>query len=81
LISITITEPAYGSDEVLDDNTMSRLAARNILLANKITNKEEETIALKRVNELWDAQHISAKPNELYQLIDLIFTYQGISRD
>ena len=61
--------------------TSLRLAARDILLAKKITNKEEETIALKRVNVLWDAQLISAEPNELYQLMDVVFTYQGISRD
>ncbi|NQY38305.1 MAG: hypothetical protein HRT37_25890 [Alteromonadaceae bacterium] len=79
--SLTITEPTYEDDEELDENTMSRLAARNILLAKKITNKEEEAIVLKRVNMLWDAQHISAEPNELYQLMDLVFAYQGISRD
>ena len=79
--SLTITEPTYEDDEELDENTMSRLAARNILLAKKITNKEEEAIVLKRVNMLWDAQHISAEPNELYQLMDLVFAYQGIIRD
>jgi len=46
-----------------------------------VHNKEEESIALKRVNVLWDAQQISAEPNELYQLMDLVFTYQGVSRD
>jgi len=79
--SLTITEPTYEDDEELDENTMSRIAARNILLAKKITNKEEEAIVLKRVNMLWDAQHISAEPNELCQLLDLINVYQGISRD
>ncbi len=79
--SLTITEPIYEWGEEIDDNTMSRLAARNILLAKKITNKEEEAIVLKRVALLWDAQHISAETNELYQLLDLINVYQGISRD
>jgi hypothetical protein len=79
--SLTITEPTYERGDELDDNTMSRLAAKEILLAKKITNKEEESIALKRVNLLWDAQHISAEPNELYQLMDLVFAYQGVSRD
>jgi len=78
--SLTITEPTYEDGEELDDNTMSRLAARDILLSKKITNKEEEAIVLKRVNLLWDAQHISAETNEMYQLMDLVFAYQGISR-
>ncbi len=78
---LTVIGPTYESSERLENHTRLRLAARDILLAKKITNKEEETIALKRVNVLWDAQHISAETNELYQLMDLVFTYQGISRD
>jgi len=79
--SLTITEPTYERGEELDDNTMSRLAAKNILLAKKITNKADEVIVLKRVALLWDAQHISAETNELYQLMDLINVYNGESRD
>jgi|TARA_R110002167_G_C12705808_1_gene654489 hypothetical protein len=79
--SLTITEPTYEDGEELDDNTMSRLAARDILFSKKITNKEEEAIVLKRVNLLWDAQHISAETNEMHLLMDLVFAYQGINRD
>jgi hypothetical protein len=57
---------------------MSRLVAKDILLAKKVTSKEEEAIVLKRVALLWNAQHISAETNELYQLMDLIFIYKGI---
>jgi len=78
--SLTITEPTYEDDKKLDDNTMSRLAAKDIMLAKKITNKEEEAIVLKRINLLWDAQHICAETNELYQLMDLVLAYQGIDR-
>jgi hypothetical protein len=35
--SLTNTEPTYGRVEELDDNTMSRLAARGILLAKHNT--------------------------------------------
>ena len=78
---LTVRGPTYERYERLDEHTKLRLAAQDILLAKKITNKAEEAVALKRVNVLWDAQHISAEPNELYQLMDLVFAYQGISRD
>jgi hypothetical protein len=57
---------------------MTILAAKDILLASKITNKEEVAIVLKSVELLWNAQHISAETNELYQLMDFIFIYKGI---
>ena len=60
---------------------MSRLAASDILLAKKITSKQEEAIALKRDELLWETQHISAETNELYQIMELVVAYQGISRD
>jgi len=53
-----------------------RLAARDILLKNKVEDNEELTIALKRVEELWDAQYKSAEGNELHQLADLICAYE-----
>jgi antitoxin CcdA len=53
-----------------------RLAARDILAKENIDNKNELTIALKRVEQLWDAQYQSAEGNELHQLADLITTYE-----
>jgi hypothetical protein len=53
-----------------------RLAARDILLKNKITDNHELTVALKRVEQLWDAQYQSAEDNELHQLADLICAYE-----
>jgi hypothetical protein len=53
-----------------------RLAARDILLKNKITDNHELTVALKRVEQLWDAQYQSAEGNELHQLADLICAYE-----
>ena len=53
-----------------------RLAARELLLKNKITDNNELTVALKRVEQLWDAQYESAEGNELHQLADLICAYE-----
>jgi antitoxin CcdA len=58
-----------------------RIAARDILLANKISDEEELAVALKRVEMLWDTQYHSADGNELHQLADLICAYEGISWD
>ena len=52
-----------------------RLAARNILLKNKVADNNELTVALTRVEQLWDAQYQSAEGNELHQLADLICAY------
>ncbi|MFT5756900.1 MAG: hypothetical protein ACI9LM_001625 [Alteromonadaceae bacterium] len=53
-----------------------KLAARELLSKNKITNNNELTAALKRVEQLWDAQYKSAGGNELHQLADLICAYE-----
>jgi len=58
-----------------------RIKARDILLANRIANREELTVALKRVEQLWDAQYHSAEGNDLHQLADLINDYEGKSWD
>jgi hypothetical protein len=52
-----------------------RLAARDIISKHKIADNYELTIALKRVEQLWDAQYTSAEGNELHQLADLICAY------
>lgn len=61
----------------LKDNFDLRLAAREILLKNKISNNNELTAALKRVEQLWDAQYKSAGGNELHQLADIICAYEN----
>lgn len=53
-----------------------RIIARDILSAEKISNQEELQVALKRVEQLWDAQYHSAEGNELHQLADLICAYE-----
>ena len=60
----------------LKDSCDLRLAARDILSKNKIADKNELTAALKRVEQLWDAQYQSAEGNELHQLVDLICAYE-----
>lgn len=60
----------------LKDNGDLRLASRSILLKNKITSNDELTVALKRVEQLWDAQYQSTEGNELHQLADLICAYE-----
>jgi len=72
---LTVTEP---DDEKYND---IRVAVSDILLANKIANNEELTTALKRVEQLWDAQFNSTEGNELHQLADLICAYEGKSWD
>jgi len=74
--SLTVSEP---SDEQ-DDNDL-QIAVRDILLANKISNEAELTIALKRVEQLWDAQYCSAEGNELHRLADLICKFEGKNWD
>ncbi len=60
----------------LKDNCDLRLAARELLSKNKIADNYELTVALKRVEQLWDAQHQSDEGNELHQLADLICAYE-----
>lgn len=58
-----------------------RISARDILFVNSISNQEELQIALKRVEQLWDAQFQSAEGNELHKLADLICAYEYKSWD
>jgi hypothetical protein len=60
----------------LKDSCDLRLAAREILSKNKIADHNELTAALKRVEQIWDAQYESAEGNELHQLADLICAYE-----
>lgn len=53
-----------------------KLAAREILSKNKVADNNELKVALKRVEQLWDAQYQSAEGNELHQLADLICAYE-----
>jgi antitoxin CcdA len=58
-----------------------RISARDILSTNRIANQEELQVALKRVEQLWDAQYHRAESNELHKLADLICTYENKSWD
>lgn len=58
-----------------------QIAARDVLLANKISNEAELKVSLKRVEQLWDAQHHTAEGNELYQLAEIISSYERKSWD
>ncbi|MBL4909894.1 MAG: hypothetical protein JKX78_07720 [Alteromonadaceae bacterium] len=62
-------------------NSDSRIDVKDVLLANKIINKDELAVALKRLDKLWDAEHLSSVRSELYQLVDLIFSFEGKSWD
>lgn len=61
---LIITE--HNNEEQYSD---LQIAARDTLLANKITNKDELDVALKRLDQLWDARHLSSAGSELYQLL------------
>ena len=74
--SLTVIEP---NDEKHDSD--SRIDVKDILSANKIINKNELVVALKRLDKLWDAQHLSESGSELYLLVDLISNYEGKSWD
>ncbi len=58
-----------------------RISARDILSTNRVSNQEELQVALKRVEQLWDAQFHCAEGNELHKLADLISTYENKSWD
>jgi hypothetical protein len=60
----------------LKENCDLRLVARDILSKNKVSDNNELTVALKRVEQLWDAQYLSARGNELHQLANLICAYE-----
>lgn len=75
--SLTVSEPR---DDEQGESDL-KISAREILLANKITNQSELTTALKRVEQLWDAQYHSAEGNELHQLADLICKFEGKNWD
>ena len=52
------------------------IAIRDILSASKITTTQELQVALKRIEQLWDAQYHSVEGNELHTLADLICAYE-----
>lgn len=60
----------------LKDSCDLSLAARDILLKNKVGNDDDLIVALKRVEQLWDTQYQSVEGNELHQLADLICAYE-----
>lgn len=75
-----ITQSRQISNE-LKPKSDSSVSARDIISANKITNQEELQVALKRVEQLWDAQYHSAEGNELHTLAELICAYENKSWD
>ena len=54
---------------------------RDILSANIISNQKELSIALKRVEQLWDVQYHDVDGNEFNQLCHLICNYEGKTWD
>mgnify|MGYP003631842253 FL=1 len=61
---------------VIDDNSELNLVVKNILSKNKIADKNELTLALQRVEQLWNSQYLSAEGNELHQLADIIRAHE-----
>ena len=54
-----------------------QIEARGILSANKIINKDELAVALKRVNHIFGPEQLSNKESEFYQLAELVYNYEG----
>ena len=75
-----ITKSKQEANELKQDSD-NRIFAREILSANRISNPKELQAALKRVEQLWDAQYHSAEGNELHKLADLICAYENKSWD
>ena len=72
-----ITKSKQKAAELKQDSD-NRISIHEILSANQISSPKELQAALKRVEELWDAQYLSAaaEGNELHQLADLICAYE-----
>lgn len=70
-----ITKSKHEAYELKQESD-TRIIVRDILSADMISNQEELQAALKRVEELWDAQYLSVDGNELHKLADLICTYE-----
>jgi hypothetical protein len=70
-----ITKSKNEANELKQESD-TRMIARDILSADKISNQEELQATLKRVEQLWDAQYHSAEGNELHKLADLICAYE-----
>ena len=70
-ISGVIYHSKVTATRLKDDCDVS-LAARGLISNNKIKNKRELSIALKRIEQLWGAGYQSIEGNELHQLADLI---------
>jgi antitoxin component HigA of HigAB toxin-antitoxin module len=75
-----ITQSKQKANELKQQSDI-RISARYILSTNRISNQEELQVALKRVEQLWDAQYRSAEGNELHKLADLICAYENKSWD
>ena len=70
-----LTKSKHEAHELKQESD-TRIIARDILSADKISNREELQAALKRVEQLWGAQYHSAEGNELHQLAALICSYE-----
>lgn len=75
-----ITKSKHEANE-LKQGSDNKIFAREILSANRISTQKELQAALKRVEQLWDAQYHSAEGNELHKLADLICAYENKSSD
>lgn len=75
-----ITQSKQKANE-LKQQSDTRILAGDILSAKNISSQEELQVALKRVEQLWDAQSHSAEGNELHKLADLICVYENQSWD
>lgn len=75
-----ITKSKHEANELKQDSD-NRIIAREILSAKLISNPQDLQAALKRVEQLWDAQYHSAEGNELHKLAELICAYENKSWD
>jgi len=74
--SLNIIDPR---DEQSDSD--SSITVRDILSANKIINKDELAVALRRVERIFGPQQLSNTGSEFYQLAGLVYDYEGKSWD
>jgi hypothetical protein len=71
-----LTKSKHEAHELKQESDI-RIIAREVLSSEKISNQEELQAALKRLEQLWDAQYHSSEGNELHKLADLICAYEA----
>jgi hypothetical protein len=61
---------------LLKDSSDMCIVIRDILTANKISNSAEHKLALKRIEQLWNAEPDTELGNELDELVEIVCQYE-----